>query len=116
EVQVADAEVQEYYDGHQAEFTQEEQLRARHILIRLKEDADEAAKGEARQRAEAALTRAKAGEDFAKLATETSEDSSASRGGDLGFFKRGMMVPQFEEAAFALQPGQISEIVETQFG
>jgi peptidyl-prolyl cis-trans isomerase D len=116
EVEVADAEVQEYYDGHQAEFTQEEQARARHILIRVEEGADEATKSEARKRADAALARVKAGEDFGKVATETSEDSSAARGGDLGFFKRGMMVPPFEEAAFGLQPGQTSEIVETQFG
>lgn len=115
-IEVSEGEVKEYYDAHQDEFQQEEQVRARHILIRVEEGADEATKAAARQRAEAVLARAKAGEDFAALATESSDDSSAARGGDLGFFRRGLMVPPFEEAAFAMQPGEISDIVETQFG
>ena len=62
------------------------------------------------------LKRAKAGEDFAALAKENSEDGSASQGGDLGFFPRGRMVPAFDQAAFALKPGEISEVVTTEFG
>jgi peptidyl-prolyl cis-trans isomerase D len=115
-IDIPEAEVKEYYDGHQQEFHQEEQVRARHILIRVDEGADEPTKTAARQRAEDILAKAKAGEDFAKLATEHSEDSSSSRGGDLGFFRRGLMVPPFEEAAFAMKPSEISGVVETQFG
>ncbi len=113
---IPEADVKQYYDTYEDEFRQEEEVRARHILFRVEEGADDATKATARQRAEAVLAKAKSGEDFAKLATENSEDSSSSRGGDLGFFRRGLMVPPFEEAAFAMQPGQVSEIVETQFG
>jgi peptidyl-prolyl cis-trans isomerase D len=116
QVTLTEADARKYYDDNQKEFEQQEQVRARHILIRSPESAGEETKAEARQRAEAALTRVKDGADFATVATEVSEDSSASNGGDLGFFRRGMMVPPFEEAAFSLQPGQTSDIVETQFG
>ncbi|MFB3903642.1 MAG: peptidylprolyl isomerase [Acidobacteriota bacterium] len=92
----------------------EEQVRASHILIKTAQGQDEA---EARKKAEAVLARVKAGEDFAKLAKEVSEDpQSAERGGDLGFFGHGQMVPEFEQAAFALQPGQTSDLVKSPFG
>jgi len=92
-------------------------VHARHILVKAGESATEEAKQEARQRAEELLERARAGEDFAALATEHSEDpGSAARGGDLGFFGRGAMVPAFEESAFALEPGTISDLVESRFG
>lgn len=116
DVQVSEEEARQYYDGHRDEFRREEQVRARHILVRVEEDAGDAAKAEARGRAEEALARIKAGADFAAVAAETSEDSSAARGGDLGLFRRGLMVPEFEAAAFALEPGEVSDLVETQFG
>lgn len=92
------------------------EVRARHILIRADADASPAMRDSAKTRAEALRQRAAAGEDFAGLARENSADGSAAEGGDLGFFGRGRMVPAFETAAFALQPGQISPVVETPFG
>jgi len=92
----------------------EEQVRASHILIKAAQGQDDA---EALKKAEAVLARIKAGEDFAKVAKEVSEDpGSAQRGGDLGFFGHGQMAPEFESAAFALQPGQTSELVKSPFG
>lgn len=117
QVEVGDEEVTAYYDENAADFDQPEQVRARHILVRLDPAADEETAAAARAKAEAALARLAAGEDFADLARELSEDqSNAPDGGDLGFFPRGRMVPSFEDAAFALEPGAHSEIVETQFG
>ncbi len=114
---VADAEIQAYYDANKATFDEPEQVRARHILVRAPQDGDEAKKAEARTKIEGLLARIKAGEDFAAVATASSEDeSNAPRGGDLGFFPRGRMVPPFEDAAFALQPGEVSGVVETGFG
>lgn len=92
----------------------EEQVRARHILIKSIEGKDDT---EARKKAEAILARVKAGEDFAKLAKEVSDDpASAAEGGDLGFFGRGQMVPEFERVAFALEPGKTSDLVRSPFG
>jgi parvulin-like peptidyl-prolyl isomerase len=99
----------------------EEQVHARHILIAIKspdmpsEDALE--KPQARAKAEEVFKRLKAGEDFATLAKEYSSDpGSKENGGDLGWFGHGKMVPEFEKAAFTLQPGQVSDIIESQFG
>ena len=93
---------------------QEETVDASHILFSVKEPAQDAA---VRAKAEAVLKRAKAGEDFAKLAKEFSEDpGSAQQGGNLGAFARGRMVKEFEETAFTLKPGEISGLVKTQFG
>jgi parvulin-like peptidyl-prolyl isomerase len=126
----ADEEIRKYYEDHPAEF---EEVRARHILIKTtadepeqkdeteQEGEDEAAaalrKETARKKAQALVARIKAGEDFAKLAQENSEDEgSKNRGGDLGFFAKGQMVGEFEKSAFTLAPGQVSDLVETQFG
>lgn len=123
---VSDADIEQYYRSNQSQF---EQVRARHILIRAEADQEEdaskqgpksdrkAKREEARKRAESLLARIRAGEDFAKLASEFSEDpGSKSKGGDLDYFSRGQMVPEFEAAAFALKPGEVSQLVETQFG
>ncbi|HXK58552.1 MAG TPA: peptidylprolyl isomerase [Acidobacteriota bacterium] len=92
----------------------EEQVRAAHILIKTPPGGDDA---EARKKAEAVLARINAGEDFASVAKAVSEDpGSAQQGGDLGFFGRGQMVPEFEQAAFSLQPGQTSGLVKSPFG
>jgi parvulin-like peptidyl-prolyl isomerase len=93
------------------------EVRARHILLRLPADASPAQREEIRGTAEQLRQRAIGGEDFAALAQQYSEDpGSGARGGDLEYFGRGRMVAPFEEAAFALQPGQISEVVESPFG
>ena len=112
----SDAEAKEFYDKNPDKFQQPEQIRASHILIRVDEKADEATKKKMRARADAILKRARGGEDFAKLAKENSADGSAAQGGDLNYFGRGQMVPAFDEAAFALKTGEISDVVTTQFG
>ena len=113
---VSDAEVQAYYDDHRAQYTKPEQVHARHILFKIAPNAGADAKAQTRQKAEEVLAKVKAGEDFAALARQYSEDSSASRGGDLGVFTRGKMVKPFEDTAFALAPGETSDLVESPFG
>ena len=115
-VKVSDEEVAAFYAENPDRFNSDEQVKARHILITVAEDADEAAVEAARKKAEAARARAEAGEDFATLAREVSEGPSARQGGELGFFTRQQMVPPFAEAAFALEPGSISGVVKTRFG
>ena len=117
---ISDEEIQKYYDEHKDEFYKDE-VKASHILISTVDKdgkpLSEAKKKEAKKKAEEVLKKAKAGEDFAKLAEEYSDDpGSASQGGDLGYFGKGQMVKPFEEAAFALKPGQISGIVESDYG
>jgi peptidyl-prolyl cis-trans isomerase C len=113
----SDDEAKDYYAKNPDKFKEEESIRASHILIRMAPDADAATKAKAKAAIDQALQRAKGGEDFAKLAQEFSQDpGSAVKGGDLNYFKRGMMVPEFNDAAFALQPGQLSDVVTTQYG
>ena len=114
-IEISDEEVQEFYDANIDKMRIPEQVRARHILIGLKPD-DEDARKVAEKKIAAVQQELEAGANFALLAVERSEGPSATQGGDLGFFGRGQMVLPFEEAAFALQPGEISDVVETQFG
>ena len=116
DVTVSDEEVKSYYDKNEALFKRPEQVRASHILIIVKPDADEAKKQEARKELEGIRERALKGEDFSSLAKVFSQGPSASRGGDLGYFGRGWTEKSFEDAAFALKPGEISGIVETDYG
>jgi peptidyl-prolyl cis-trans isomerase D len=111
-----DAEVQQYYEANLAQYQKPEEVHARHILFPVAPEASDADKATARQQADAVLAKATGGADFAALAREFSKDSTAANGGDLGRFGRGVMTPPFEAAAFALGPGQVSGIVETQFG
>ena len=111
-----DAQVREFYDKNPDKFQQPESVRASHILIRADQNADDATKKKARAEAEAILTKAKGGADFAALAKQHSADGSSEQGGDLGFFPKGQMVPAFDQAVFALKDGEISDIVTTQFG
>ena len=119
-VSVTDREIEAYYQGHRDEFKQEEEACASHILVKVKkgEEAKEGhADDEARKIAEGLLAQAKAGQDFAELARKHSEDQgSAAQGGSLGCFARGRMVPEFENAAFSLGPGETSDLVKSPFG
>lgn len=113
---VSDAEIHDFYTSNVERFVRPEEVHARHILVRLAEDADPATDAAARARIDAIHAEAVGGADFAELARQGSEGPSAQRGGDLGFFGRGRMVKPFEEAAFALDAGAISEPVQTVFG
>ncbi len=116
-VKVTDKEVKDYYEKHKSEFVQPEQVRARHILVKVPPKADKKQWAEAKKKAEMIRAKALKGEDFAKLAQEYSDDpGSKGRGGDLGYFQKGRMVPEFEQAAFALKTGQVSQPVKTTFG
>lgn len=117
---VSDEEIKKYYEENKSSFYKDE-VKASHILISTKDkdnkDLSEQKKKEAKEKAEGILKRAKNGEEFAELAKENSDDkASAEKGGDLGFFAKGQMVESFEKAAYALKVGEVSNIVESQFG
>ena len=114
---VGDEEILAYYQEHKDRFQQKERIRARQILILLPPNAGPEKEAAAKQKAQEALKRVKAGEDFAVVAKAYSEGPAASRGGDLGYFSRGRMVPEFEQIAFSLKDvGDESDLVRTQFG
>ncbi len=116
-IEVDDQTLREYYESHKASYARPEERRASHILIPLDEDADEKAVAEAQAKAEALIRRIREGESFADVARKESGDpGSAKEGGDLGWFGKGVMEPAFEEAAFSLKKGEISEPVRTAFG
>ena len=113
---VSATESKQYYDANPQLFKLPGEVKASHILIKLDPAADETQKAEARKKIEKIQQKLKNGEDFAELAKTSSEGPSSVNGGDLGFFRRGQMVKPFEDAAFALKPNEISEIVQTRFG
>jgi peptidyl-prolyl cis-trans isomerase C len=116
-IAVSDADTKTFYDANKPRFRQEDSVHASHILIRAEEQADVATRAKAKAQADDILKQLKKGVAFADLAKKYSQDpGSAANGGDLGFFNRGQMVPAFDQAAFALQPGQTSAVVETPFG
>ncbi len=115
-VKVSDKEVNQYYRTHQKEFWEDGKVRARHILFIAERSSSETNRKAKLQQAKKVLKEIRKGKDFAELAMEYSEDVSASDGGDVGFVVRGKMVREFEEAVFNLKPGQISDIVETEYG
>ena len=109
--------VSDFYQKNQDKFQQGPRVRASHILIGIPQNADAATKQQAKSKAETLLKDLKAGKDFGEAAKTNSQDpGSAPNGGDLGYFEQGQMVPPFEQAAFALKAGEMSEVVETQFG
>lgn len=114
---VSDAEAQAYYEAHPEMFDSGERRRARHILLRVPPDASAPQKEEIRRKALNLRKRIEKGEAFPALAKQFSQDQgSAGKGGELEVFSRGQMVPAFEQVAFALSAGQLSELVETPFG
>ena len=116
-VEVSDADVEHYYNENKRRLTLPEQIRVRHILITWKPLGKQDDRAFIREQMVPILERARAGEDFAALARELSDDYATKQaGGDTGFFYRGQMAPSFEEVAFALEPGEISDSVETSFG
>jgi len=116
-VKITDDEIETYYKGHKEEFTNSESVKARHILLKVPEGADEKAWKEAESKAKDIKKKLENGEDFAELAKKYSDDpGSKNKGGDLGFFTKGRMVPEFESAAFSLKPGEMSGPVKTDFG
>jgi peptidyl-prolyl cis-trans isomerase D len=119
QVAVTDRELEVYYNDHREDFRQQEEACASHILVKVRQgDAGEGhPDAEAKALVQKLVDELKAGADFVTLAKKSSEDTgSAAQGGDLGCFAPGRMVPEFDEAVFALQPGQTSEPVKSSFG
>jgi peptidyl-prolyl cis-trans isomerase D len=114
DVSVSDDDAKRYYQSHVKEFTEPEKIRARHILLKIPKKADKQEVEVVKKKIEEILAKIKGGEDFEKVAAERSQDdATAKKGGDLGFFTRGMMSPELEKVAFELKPGGISEPVLT---
>lgn len=115
-ITVSDADCKAFFDQHTAEFAGVDSVRASHIILMYSPDADATQKMQRRQLLEGLRARAIKGENFAHMAKMYSQDNSAERGGDLGFFARGTMVKEFEDVAFSLKKGEYSKVFETQFG
>jgi peptidyl-prolyl cis-trans isomerase C len=115
---VNDSDVKAYYDENKSQFENPEQVRASHILIKTDPNITDPnqAKAKALAKAQELFKEIKDGADFAEMAKKNSACPSASRGGDLDYFGKGQMVEPFEKAAFALKPGEVSDVVETKFG
>jgi foldase protein PrsA len=104
-IKITDKEIQDYYNKNKFQFKDQDKVKAQHILLKTKEKAEEV------------LAKVKAGEDFAKLAKQFSTDpGSKESGGDLGYFDKNQMVPEFSKVAFSLKVGEISGVVKSQFG
>lgn len=117
EMSVDEAEIKAAYDERAAEFLEPEQRRARHILIAVPKGAKEGAFKVARKQAEDLLERIRSGEDFASVAEAFSDDkATADKGGELGWFKAGTMAPEFDQAVYSMDKGELSDVVETQLG
>ncbi len=117
DVTFEESELEKYYRRHLDQFEILEKIKASHILIKIDEGTDDKTREEKRAFAEKLLEEAKTGQDFAELARVNSDDkASAVKGGNLGYFTRGSMVKPFEDAVFGMNPGDISDLVETTFG
>ncbi len=115
-ITISDKETADFYQNNLDRFKQPEQVRASHILIKVQHDADAATAKKALEEIEQLRVDIQGGADFAEIARSHSQGPSNTKGGDLGFFARGSMVKPFEDAAFNLKPGGLSEVVETMYG
>ena len=113
---VTDQETKAFYGSNPDLFKIPEQVRASHILIKVDPKTDTAQKAAARKKIENIQKQLKNGTDFSEVAKQSSDCPSKDKGGDLGYFKRGQMVKPFEDVSFSLKPGEVSGIVETEFG
>jgi peptidyl-prolyl cis-trans isomerase D len=117
QVKLSEQDIKTYYEDNSDTFKEEKQIKARHILFYLAQDASEEMEKSVKEKATLVLEKAKAGEDFSRLAKEYSEDTSTKEnGGNLGYFQKGQMVAAFEDAAFNLKKDEISGLVRTSFG
>ena len=117
EAKIKPEDVKNFYDENRDKFKMPETVRASHILIRIPADATDEVKSQKRAQIDAARSLIKGGEKFADIAKKVSEDpGSGAQGGDLGFFQRGQMVPEFEQAAFSLKLNELSDVITTKFG
>ena len=113
---VTDQQVRQFYDENKQRFPKPKQVRASHILIGTDAKDTDATKAAKKKTAQDLKKQIEGGADFAKVAEENSSCPSKEKGGDLGLFQRGMMVKPFENAAFSMKVGEVSDVVETQFG
>lgn len=116
DVNVTEEDARAYYDKNPEFFTTKESVHARHIIVRTDSSDTPEQRAEEREKIDKALARVRSGEEFQKVAAEASEGPSAKNGGDLGYFTRADMVQPFADVAFSLEPGQVSDVVETRFG
>ena len=115
-IAISERKIAKYYHDRQKEFWDSSQVRVKHILILFEKDVSEKIRKKKYKEIKKILTELKEGKDFAEAAKEYSEDVSASLGGDVGFVKKGQMVPEFEKAVYRLKEGEISDVVETEYG
>lgn len=113
---IPEEEIKKYYEQTKGEFQRQEYIKASHILIKVDENASQAEKDVARQKAEKIRAEIVKGKDFAAMAREFSEDGRAANGGGLGYITRGFMPPEFDRVAFAMNKGDVSEVIQTKFG
>lgn len=116
DIQLDDSEIQAEYEAMGDQLVSPEKRSARHILVRVNDQANQEELDAAKQKIEEAQARLQAGEDFAAVAKEVSDDVTSENGGDLGYFTQGTMVPEFDQAVFSMNPGDLSDIILTSFG
>lgn len=113
---VSEQDARAFYENNEERFVQPERVKASHILLTVNQNDSDTTRAQRKAEAQRILGELKKGADFAEMARKFSDCPSKQQGGDLGYFERGRMVPEFEKAAFGLKTGQMSGVVETQFG